>query len=92
MHGVNDCVDTNDNLLNTSSGRQYPTRTFYRKDLNLGQIKSLLVRPLKQSMAVFKRDAGAGRHKSETANQSHKMCKNRHENEFAKTGNQSVSI
>ena len=39
-HGLNECSNTNDNSLSISNDKQYPTRTFYRKDLNPGQIKS----------------------------------------------------
>ena len=64
---------------------------FYRKDLNPGHIKSLLVRPLKQSLAVFKRNAGAGRVKSETDNLPYKACKGI-TGKITKAGNHSVSI
>ena len=91
-----DCVSHSSNTKVDSQSmgtcKQYSTKIFYRKDVNPGQVKSLLVRPLKHSLAVFKNNAGAGRSKVKTGNQTIRVRNSRFGKCDADTGNKSTSI
>ena len=69
-----DCISHSSNTIVDSPSmgtcKEYYTKISYRKHVNPGQVKSLLVRPLKHSLAVFKNNAGAGRSKVKTGNQT----------------------
>ena len=91
-----DCISHSSNTIVDSPSmgtcKQYYTKISYRKDVNPGQVKSLLVRPLKHSLAVFKNNAGAGRSKVKTGNQTIRVRNSRFGKSDADAGNQSASI
>ena len=89
---VNNSSNTKVESQSTGTCKQYFTNIFYRKDVNPGQVKSLLVPPLKHSLAVFKNNAGAGHCKVKSGNQTIRVQNSRYTKSSADTGNQSVSI
>ena len=89
---ISNSVNTKVDSQSMGTCKQYYTKIFYRKDVNPGHIKSLLVRPLQHSLAVFKNNAGAGRSKVKTGNQTIRVRNSRLGKSDTDAGNQSASM
>ena len=89
---ISNSVNTKVDSQSMGTCKQYYTKIFYRKDVNPGHIKSLLVCPLQHSLAVFKNNAGAGRSKVKTGNQTIRVRNSRLGKSDTDAGNQSPSM